>query len=361
MIGHESGAILRQMQALLDVGTFGGLSDRELLERFLERRDEVAELAFAVLVERHGPMVLGVCRRIMRDLHHAEDAFQATFLVLARKGAIDPRGGLARALALRRGHAGGHARPERRTSASGPRTIGARSPRHRGSGPRPGRYRPCRDPGDDRAGDRRAPRPVPGPRAALRPGRPELRGGGPPAGLAGGDRQEPAVAGPGQAARAADPPRPGTGRVLDRDRHPPGRPPAEPGRGHDPRRSCPHLRPADVRLRRLGLCRDPHTRSAPHHGIHQVQGRRGGLADGRDRFGGPVRPGIRAEAGGPGRRGGLREAGRARRSQRRGGRPRDARAPHGPTPSPDATRRLSTGSWPTTSRASTRPATFSPS
>ncbi len=85
MSGLKSGAILRQMQVLLGAGTFSGLSDRELLERFLERRDAVAELAFALLVERHGPMVLGVCRRVMRDPHDAEDAFQATFLVLARR------------------------------------------------------------------------------------------------------------------------------------------------------------------------------------------------------------------------------------------------------------------------------------
>ncbi len=78
-------------------GTFNGLSDGELLERFLERRDEVAELAFAVLVERHGPMVLGVCRRIMQDSHDAEDAFQATFLVLARKGrSVRVQGSLGR-------------------------------------------------------------------------------------------------------------------------------------------------------------------------------------------------------------------------------------------------------------------------
>ena len=67
------------------------------MSEFLERRDEVAELAFAVLVERHGPMVLGVCRRILRDPHDAEDAFQATFLVLARKGhSIRVEGSLGR-------------------------------------------------------------------------------------------------------------------------------------------------------------------------------------------------------------------------------------------------------------------------
>src|SRR5262249_22677992 len=59
-------------------------SDRELLRRFTEQRDGTA---FAALVERHGPMVLGLCRRVLQHTHDAEDAFQATFLLLARKAA----------------------------------------------------------------------------------------------------------------------------------------------------------------------------------------------------------------------------------------------------------------------------------
>src|SRR5215471_17396650 len=59
-----------------------GLTDSQLLQRFLAHRDETA---VEILVRRYGPLVFGVCRRVLRDGHAAEDVFQATFLVLVRK------------------------------------------------------------------------------------------------------------------------------------------------------------------------------------------------------------------------------------------------------------------------------------
>ncbi len=80
--------LLRDIQTLFRTGTTGGLTDGELLARFVATGDEAA---FEVLVHRLGPMVLGVCRRMLGDRHDAEDAFQATFLVLARRAAsVDP-------------------------------------------------------------------------------------------------------------------------------------------------------------------------------------------------------------------------------------------------------------------------------
>jgi RNA polymerase sigma factor (sigma-70 family) len=73
------------IRILFEVGTFGGLSDGQLLEQFATRRDEIGESAFAALMARHGPMVLSVCGGLLGDAHDAEEAFQATFLILAKK------------------------------------------------------------------------------------------------------------------------------------------------------------------------------------------------------------------------------------------------------------------------------------
>ncbi|MFO0810775.1 MAG: sigma-70 family RNA polymerase sigma factor [Gemmataceae bacterium] len=73
---------VRQLRGTLAVQDAARLGEAELWERYVRERDDVA---FDVLVRRHGPMVLGVCRRILRNDHDAEDAFQATFLVLARR------------------------------------------------------------------------------------------------------------------------------------------------------------------------------------------------------------------------------------------------------------------------------------
>ena len=78
---------LRQIRTLYTLGTLGGLTDAQLLELFLTRDGDDAEDAFAALVDRHGPMVLGVCRRMLSGSHDAEDAFQAAFLILARRAA----------------------------------------------------------------------------------------------------------------------------------------------------------------------------------------------------------------------------------------------------------------------------------
>ena len=82
MAGGQLGTALRQLGRLLDEGGVTGLEDDQLLDRFAVRRDGAA---FEALVARHGPMVLATCRGVLKDSHAAEDAFQATFLALARK------------------------------------------------------------------------------------------------------------------------------------------------------------------------------------------------------------------------------------------------------------------------------------
>ncbi len=77
------GAVAHQFRRIFGSGTVAGLAEWELLRRYVERGDEDA---FGAIVARHGPMVLGVCRRVLGDRADSEDAFQVTFLTLARKG-----------------------------------------------------------------------------------------------------------------------------------------------------------------------------------------------------------------------------------------------------------------------------------
>ncbi len=81
MHGCKSGSF-RDLTRVFQEGTLAGASDRLLLDQFLNRRDDAA---FESLLRRHGPLVLNICRKLLRDDHEVEDAFQATFLVLVRK------------------------------------------------------------------------------------------------------------------------------------------------------------------------------------------------------------------------------------------------------------------------------------
>jgi RNA polymerase sigma factor (sigma-70 family) len=82
MQAHQTTHLLRQVRCWLAVQALDALADPDLLERFRHERNEAA---FAVLLERHGPLVLRVCGRLLDDRHAVEDAFQATFLALARQ------------------------------------------------------------------------------------------------------------------------------------------------------------------------------------------------------------------------------------------------------------------------------------
>src|SRR5260370_36764627 len=82
MAEAPSSPFLHHIRHLIGSVPAAGMTDGQLLERFLTDRDETA---VEVLVRRYGPLVFGVCRRVLHSAHAAEDAFQATFLVLMRR------------------------------------------------------------------------------------------------------------------------------------------------------------------------------------------------------------------------------------------------------------------------------------
>jgi RNA polymerase sigma factor (sigma-70 family) len=93
MASPHLGSFIRRLRHALEPNEAGGLSDAELLPRWAHLRDEAA---YEVLLWRHGPLVLSVCRRLLRNPQDVEDAFQATFLILVRKaGSISRRAALA--------------------------------------------------------------------------------------------------------------------------------------------------------------------------------------------------------------------------------------------------------------------------
>jgi len=85
MPSGQLGTVLRHLRRLVGGRPHADLQDAELLDQFVARRDMAA---FEAIVQRYGRVVLGVCRRVLADEHDAEDAFQATFLVFARRAPL---------------------------------------------------------------------------------------------------------------------------------------------------------------------------------------------------------------------------------------------------------------------------------
>ncbi len=112
--------VLRHLHRLANAPDNPEWSDEQLLHRFLAERDESA---FRLLMERHGRMVLSVCQHVLRQQQDAEDAFQATFLVLAQ-GRLHPQGDRAGQLALRRRLSDRAQSEERGVQTTTPREAG---------------------------------------------------------------------------------------------------------------------------------------------------------------------------------------------------------------------------------------------
>ncbi len=122
----QVGAVAHHLRRVFGQGTVAGLAEWELLRRYLERGDEEA---FGAIVARHGPMVLGVCRRVLGESGDSDDAFQVTFLTLARKAGTLGEGdaigswlyGVAHRVSLRARAASARRRNlERKATVAGP-------------------------------------------------------------------------------------------------------------------------------------------------------------------------------------------------------------------------------------------------
>ena len=117
---------VRELRTLLRAGATSGLSDAELLARFVSGSGKPAESAFEALVSRHGPMVLDVCDKVLGNAHDVQDALQSTFLILAVKaGSIRRQASIAswlHGVALR---VALHARSEAARRRAGERRLAA--------------------------------------------------------------------------------------------------------------------------------------------------------------------------------------------------------------------------------------------
>lgn len=120
------GAVVRELRTLFSAGATCGLSDAQLLERFVSCSGEPAELAFEALVSRHGPMVFDVCYKILGNSHDVQDAFQSTFLILAVKaGSIRRQESIASWLFKVALRVASHARSEAARRRVGERRLSA--------------------------------------------------------------------------------------------------------------------------------------------------------------------------------------------------------------------------------------------
>lgn len=128
-------SLRRRLEALFDLGAIRELTDGQLLERFARGEGEAAGLAFAALVERHGAMVMRVCRAQLADPHECHDAFQATFLVLIEKArglwVKDSLGPWLHQVAVRTASAARLAAIRRRRTGAGPGAGGRADCRRR--------------------------------------------------------------------------------------------------------------------------------------------------------------------------------------------------------------------------------------